>query len=103
MWRLKPLSSSIQLSSKLPTKYHLPAPAFVRLKGNSLSQKQDVRYLWYGVKNYQAGSQAVKLKTDNVFHEGQEIEGFTVTEVSCIFLRLQKESHETFHVLSGLK
>lgn len=87
MWRLKPLSSSVQLSSILSIQSHLPQPAFVRLKDASLSQSQNVRYLWYGAKNYQAGSQAVKLKKDSIFREGNEIEGFTVTEVSFICFR----------------
>lgn len=82
MWRLRPLSSSVKLSSVLPAKCQTPLTPIVRQDGTSLSQKQLVRNLWNGTKNYQAASPSAKLKTDNVFREGQEIEGFTVTEVS---------------------
>lgn len=82
MWRLKPLSSSIKVSSALVSKCQSVA---AYPKGTSLSQKQLVRYLWNGKQNCQSTSPAAKLKTDNVFQEGQEIEGFTVTEVSTLY------------------
>ncbi|KAE8752616.1 hypothetical protein FOCC_FOCC000738 [Frankliniella occidentalis] len=85
MWRLKPLSSSIQLSSALPSKCQIPqSPILNKLRGTSLSPKQLVCHLWSGTKIYQAGLPEANLKIDSSFREGQEIEGFTVTEVGHI-------------------
>lgn len=84
MWRLKPLSSSMKASSLLIAKRQILPISSETIRCLPHSANQLTRGLWQGVKTCQASSPATKLKTDYSFKEGQEVEGFTVTEVGNI-------------------
>lgn len=80
MWRLKPLSDTVKALSAFPSKCQLPQLF-------SSCKSQLVRHIWQGGKSFQAASPVTKLKTGYSYQEGQEIEGFTVTEVGELVLQ----------------